>query len=78
MGNSGKGISRRQFLTTSAAIGLGGLLSKKVFGKSKESGPPKTSGTRLILLGTGGGPHQNKMRSQSSWVVLVNDVPYVV
>ncbi|MGZ3569328.1 MAG: twin-arginine translocation signal domain-containing protein, partial [Thermodesulfobacteriota bacterium] len=41
MGNSGKGISRRQFLTTSAAIGLGGLLSKKVFGKSKESGPPK-------------------------------------
>ena len=78
MGNSGKGISRRQFLTSSAAIGLSGLLSKKVFGKSKESGPSKKSGTRLILLGTGGGPHQNKMRSQSSWVVLVNDVPYVV
>ncbi len=78
MGNSAKGISRRQFLTSSAAIGLGGLLSKNVFAKSKESGPLQKSGTRLILLGTGGGPHQNRMRSQSSWVVLVNDVPYVV
>ena len=78
MGNSAKGISRRQFLTSSAAIGLGGLLSKKVFAKSKESDLPKKSGTRLILLGTGGGPRPNKVRKQSSWVVLVNDVPYVV
>ena len=78
MGNSAKGISRRQFLTSSAAIGLGGLLSKKVFAKSKESDPPKKTGTRLILLGTGGGPRPNKVRKQSSWVVLVNDVPYVV
>jgi ribonuclease BN (tRNA processing enzyme) len=78
MGNSGKGISRRQFLTSSAVIGLGGLLSRKVIAKSKQSGSPQESGTRLILLGTGGGPYQNKMRSQSSWVVLVNDVPYVV
>jgi ribonuclease BN (tRNA processing enzyme) len=78
MGNNAKGISRRQFLTGSAAIGLGSLLSKNVFAKSKQSGLSQKSGTRLILLGTGGGPHQNRMRSQSSWVVLVNDTPYVV
>lgn len=32
----------------------------------------------MILLGTGGGPRPNKMGNQSSWVVLVNDIPYVV
>jgi ribonuclease BN (tRNA processing enzyme) len=32
----------------------------------------------LMMRFPGGGPYQNKMRSQSSWVVLVNDVPYVV
>jgi len=78
MKNGRKGISRRQFLTSSAAIGLGGLLSKKILAQSKESTPPQKSGTRLILLGTGGGPRLNKVRTQSSWVVLVNDIPYVV
>jgi ribonuclease BN (tRNA processing enzyme) len=74
-----KGISRRQFLTGSVAVALSGLFSKKIFGQVKESTPAsKKSGTRLILLGTGGGPRPNKMRAQSSWVVLVNDIPYVV
>ncbi len=72
-----KGISRRRFLTGSAAIALSGLLTKKVFSQAKDS-PPLKKGTRLILLGTGGGPRPNKMRTQSSWVVLVNEVPYVV
>ena len=72
-----KGISRRGFLTGSAAIALSGLLTKKVFSQAKDSRPPK-KGTRLILLGTGGGPRPNKMRSQPSNVVLVNDIPYVV
>jgi ribonuclease BN (tRNA processing enzyme) len=72
-----KGISRRRFLTGSAAIALSGLLTKKVFSQAKDS-PPLKKGTRLILLGTGGGPRPNKMRAQSSGVVLVNDVPYVV
>ena len=72
-----KGISRRQFLTGSAAIALTGLVTKRVFSQAKDS-PSSKTGTRLILLGTGGGPRPNKMRNQSSWVVLVNDVPYVV
>lgn len=79
MGKSGKGISRRQFLTGSTAIALSSLFTKKVPADAKDAATsPSKSGTRVILLGTGGGPHQNKMRSQSSYVVLVNDVPYVV
>ena len=77
MGKEEKGISRRRFLTGSAAIALSGLLTKKVFSQAKDS-PPLKTGTRLILLGTGGGPRPNKMRSQSAGVVLVNDIPYVV
>ena len=74
-----KGISRRRFLKGSAAIALSSLLTKRVLAQAKEAATsPSKSGTRLILLGTGGGPRQNKMRAQSSWVVLANDVPYVV
>lgn len=74
-----KGVSRRQFIKGSAAVALSGLISKKAFGQAKEApAESKKSGTRLILLGTGGGPRPNKMRNQSSWVVLRNDVPYVV
>jgi ribonuclease BN (tRNA processing enzyme) len=74
-----KGISRRQFLNGSLAIALTGLLPKRIFAQAKDSTlPSKKSGTRLILLGTGGGPRPNKMRSQSSWVILVNDIPYVI
>lgn len=36
------------------------------------------SGTRLILLGTGGGPTPLPTRNQPASVLLVNDVPYVV
>ena len=74
------GISRRQFLSTSlGATAAGVLLAGNVFGQKKdESVPPERKGTRLILLGTGGGPRPNKLRNQSSWVVVVNNVPYVV
>jgi ribonuclease BN (tRNA processing enzyme) len=34
--------------------------------------------TRLILLGTGGGPRPKRTRSAPAQVVLVDDVPYVV
>ena len=79
MKNAERGVSRRQFITGFTAIALGGLFTKKVLARAKDAATsPSKSGTLLILLGTGGGPHPNKMRSQSSWVVLVNDVPYVV
>jgi ribonuclease BN (tRNA processing enzyme) len=72
-----KGISRRQFLAGSTAIALTGFVTKRVFSQAKDSASLKT-GTGLILLGTGGGPMPKNMRTQSSWVVLVNEVPYVV
>jgi len=73
-----KGVSRRQFLTGSMAAFAGTLLAKDTFAQAKDPGPAKQSGTRLILLGTGGGPRPNKMRNQSAWVVIVNNIPYVV
>jgi ribonuclease BN (tRNA processing enzyme) len=36
------------------------------------------SKTRLILLGTAGGPRPRKTRSASAQVIIANDVPYVV
>jgi len=39
---------------------------------------PPTSDTRLILLGTKGGPRVGKGRANPANVVLVNDRPYVV
>ncbi len=74
-----KGVSRRQFIKGSTAVALSGLMPKKVFAQAKEVPVgSKKLGTRLILLGTGGGPRPNKMRNQSSWVVLADGVPYVV
>lgn len=74
-----KGLTRRQFVHASSGLLLAGLLPGTVLAQTKEgAGPAKKSGTRLILLGTGGGPRPNKMRNQSAWVVVVNDVPYVV
>jgi hypothetical protein len=79
MEKEGRGISRRRFLTGTLAVTLSGLLSKKIVAQTKDAPTlPKKSGTRVILLGTGGGPRPNKMRNQSSWVLLVNDIPYVV
>jgi ribonuclease BN (tRNA processing enzyme) len=71
-------ITRREFLNSSVGIALMSLFPKKVFSQVKESLPSKKKGTRLILLGTGGGPRPNKMRSQSAYVLLINDIPYVI
>lgn len=74
-----KGITRRQFIQVSSSLAVAGVLPEIVLAQAKaEITQPKKSGTRLILLGTGGGPRPNKMRNQSAWVVMINDVPYVV
>jgi ribonuclease BN (tRNA processing enzyme) len=74
-----EGISRRTFLGTTLAVALAGLIPGKVTAQQKEPPPKqKKSGTRLILLGTGGGPRPNKQRNQAALVILVNDAPYVV
>jgi ribonuclease BN (tRNA processing enzyme) len=74
-----KWISRRQFLAGSLAVTAGSLISYEASSQVRETkGGQGKSGTRLILLGTGGGPRPNKLRNQSSWVLLVDGAPYVI
>lgn len=87
-----RGVSRRRFLAGSVA--LAGLLfsgcrqdegsadtteqadtTREQAGNATGSG---SSGTRLILLGTNGGPEANELRSSPAQVILANEVPYVV
>lgn len=75
--NEKGGISRREFMTGALAAAVGILVSDKLLAQGGVT-PQKKSGTRVILLGTGGGPRPNKMRNQSSQVLLVNELPYVV
>lgn len=75
--NGKKGISRREFMTGSLAAAVGTLISDKLLAQTGATRQRKP-GARVILLGTGGGPRPNKMRNQSSYVLLVNHAPYVV
>jgi ribonuclease BN (tRNA processing enzyme) len=79
MKDDDQGISRRQFLGGSFAAAAMGLVPERVFAQIKNVTPEKKkSPTRVILLGTGGGPRTNKKANQASLVILVNNVPYVV
>ena len=64
--------SRRHFLAGVASLAL-------VHGRwaDRASGQPR-KGTRLILLGTKGGPRVGGQRRNPSTLILVNDVPYVI
>jgi len=67
---------RRQFLTRTAKVALGLSLGTVLprLGTSQEK-----KGTRIILLGTKGGPSLGKIgRSNPSTLILINDIPYVV
>lgn len=72
-----EGISRRRFLVGSLAAAVGTLASDRLLAQAGAI-PQKKSGTRVILLGTGGGPRPNRLRNQTSQVLLVNDVYYVI
>lgn len=65
--------NRRQFLTGAASFALSyGLITRLGISQSKK-------GTRVILLGTKGGPRVGESgRSNPSTLVLINDVPYVI
>ena len=69
----GSQLSRRHFLlgTGTLAVGLGS-------GVSVQSSPERPRGTRLILLGTGGGPRPMAERAGPSQVIVIDGVPYVV
>jgi ribonuclease BN (tRNA processing enzyme) len=62
--------ARRRFLRTAATV-VGSLaLAQTVAGQNSKS--------RLILLGTGGGPRPRKTNSAAAQVIVVNDAAYVV
>jgi ribonuclease BN (tRNA processing enzyme) len=65
--------NRRQFLIGAASFALSyGLITRLGISQSKK-------GTRVILLGTKGGPRVGESgRSNPSTLVLINDVPYVI
>ncbi len=77
---SGEGsVSRRQFLGGSLGATAGMLLSERLLAQSKSSPEAaKKSAVRVIMLGTGGGPRPNIQRNQTSLVIIVKGVPYVV
>ncbi|MGH6763666.1 MAG: MBL fold metallo-hydrolase [Phyllobacterium sp.] len=67
-------VTRRTGLKFLAA----GALALQVRPAAAETGNVARKGTRLILLGTGGGPTPLPGRNQPANVLLVNDEPYVV
>ena len=65
-----RNIDRRAFLANSAVLTASAWLTPRIRGNE--------SRTRLILLGTGGGPRPRKANSAPAQVIVANDVAYVV
>lgn len=69
-----RNFSRRQFTSSAgAALSLAALYHRPTCGQIRQ--PTRT---RLILLGTAGGPRPRKSRASPAQVILVNNVAYVV
>jgi ribonuclease BN (tRNA processing enzyme) len=64
------GIERREFLVAGLSAVAGALWSGPLSAQSAT--------TRLILLGTGGGPRPRKASSASAQVILINNAAYVI
>lgn len=65
---------RRTFLTAAAALTASALLPSAALALRKDG----SKKTRLILLGTAGGPKPKKTGASSAQVIVVNDTLYVV
>lgn len=65
------GMDRREVLRIIAAMGAAALWPWSVMGKPGAK-------TKLILLGTGGGPRPRKTSSAPAQVIVANDTAYVV
>ena len=63
-------LSRRAFLASTMALAAGATLPLRSEAKSAK--------TRLILLGTGGGPRPRKASSASAQVIISNNRAYVI
>jgi len=64
-------MDRREFVAASAGILAGPSWPALLR-------PPRASRTRLILLGTGGGPRPRKDRGAAAQVIIANEAAYVV
>ncbi|HEY7739652.1 MAG TPA: MBL fold metallo-hydrolase [Steroidobacteraceae bacterium] len=62
-------VDRRQFLASATALSAAALLAQAA---------PAAGRTRLILLGTGGGPRPKKQNNASAQVIVAGDSLYVV
>jgi ribonuclease BN (tRNA processing enzyme) len=62
-------VDRRQFLASATALSAAALLPQAA---------PAAGRTRLILLGTGGGPRPKKQNNASAQVIVAGDSLYVV
>ena len=64
--------NRRQFLTAASVFAVSQVVARTGFSQQKKP-------TRIILLGTKGGPRVGEAgRSNPSTLLLINDVPYLV
>src|SRR5438445_8659054 len=64
------GYSRRAFITGAAAFAAAAWLPRRAAAQGAK--------TKLILLGTGGGPRPRKASSAPAQVIVSNDVAYVI
>lgn len=64
-------LTRREFVATSA-----GILAARPWSSLLQAGRERR--TRLVLLGTGGGPRPRRSVAASSQVIIANGVAYVV
>lgn len=69
-------LSRRQALGTLGALWASSVLVRET-GLAQER-PLPSKRTRLILLGTDGGPRPKRTRSAPALVIVVDGIPYVV
>jgi ribonuclease BN (tRNA processing enzyme) len=67
---NGEGLERRTFLARTLGLCATAFVRQPLSAQQSK--------TRLILLGTGGGPRPRKANASSSQVIIANGVPYVV
>jgi len=70
--------NRRAFLLGAGAMISGAFAPIGARARAQVIGSPPRSRTRLILLGTGGGPRPRKTVMSTAQVIIANDVPYVI
>ena len=61
-----------------AAFIITGLVASAAQGSAQTSGAAPKAGTRLITVGTAGGPVPRAKRAQSSNLLIVNGTPYLI